>query len=73
MDPSRRIKAILSFVQVVDSGSFAAAARVLGVTSAAVSKNVANLEAALGVRLLNRTTRTIGLTDEGSVFSGRHE
>ncbi|WP_312929863.1 LysR family transcriptional regulator, partial [Stutzerimonas nitrititolerans] len=45
-----------------------AAARVLGVTSAAVSKNVASLEAALGVRLLNRTTRTLSLTDEGTVF-----
>lgn len=68
MDSSHRVRAILSFVQAVDTGSFAAAARLLGVTSAAVSKNVASLEAALGVRLLNRTTRTLSLTDEGTVF-----
>lgn len=68
MDSSHRVRAILSFVQAVDTGSFAAAGRVLGVTSAAVSKNVASLEAALGVRLLNRTTRTLNLTDEGTAF-----
>lgn len=68
MDSAHRVRAILSFVQAVDAGSFAAASRVLGVTSAAVSKNVASLEASLGVRLLNRTTRTLSLTDEGTVF-----
>jgi DNA-binding transcriptional LysR family regulator len=68
MDSSHRVRAILSFVQAVDTGSFAAAARALGVTSAAVSKNVASLEGALGVRLLNRTTRNLNLTDEGTVF-----
>lgn len=68
MDSSHRVRAIISFVSAVDSGSFAAAARTLGVTSAAVSKNVATLEASLGVRLLNRTTRTLNLTNEGTVF-----
>lgn len=68
MDSSQRVRAILSFVQVADTGSFAAAGRVLGVTSAAVSKNVASLEKALGVRLMNRTTRTLKLTDEGGAF-----
>jgi len=52
----------------VDEGSFAAAGRVLGVTSAAVSKNVGSLEKALGVRLMNRTTRTLKLTEEGEAF-----
>lgn len=68
MDLSQRVRAILSFVQVADAGSFAAAARSLGISAAAVSKNVASLEQALGVRLMNRTTRTLNLTDEGSAF-----
>jgi DNA-binding transcriptional LysR family regulator len=68
MDLSQRVRAILSFVQAADAGSFAAAARALGISSAAVSKNVAGLEQALGVRLMNRTTRTLSLTDEGSAF-----
>ncbi|WP_245965124.1 LysR family transcriptional regulator [Trinickia dinghuensis] len=68
MDSTQRVRAILSFVQAADAGSFAAAGRVLGVTSAAVSKNVASLEKALGVRLMNRTTRTLKLTEEGSAF-----
>jgi DNA-binding transcriptional LysR family regulator len=68
MDLSQRVRALLSFVQAADSGSFAEAARSLGISSAAVSKNVASLEQALGVRLMNRTTRTIKLTDEGAVF-----
>ncbi|PRE14142.1 transcriptional regulator, partial [Burkholderia multivorans] len=68
MDSSQRVRAIISLVQAVDAGSFAAAARQLGVTSAAVSKNVAGLEKALGVRLMNRTTRTLKLTEEGEAF-----
>lgn len=68
MDASQRVRAILSFVHAADAGSFAAAARQLGITSAAVSKNVAGLEKAMGVRLMNRTTRSLQLTDEGSLF-----
>jgi DNA-binding transcriptional LysR family regulator len=68
LDLSQRTRAILSFVHAADGGSFAAAGRMLGITSAAVSKNVAGLEQALGVRLMNRTTRTLKLTDEGAVF-----
>lgn len=68
MDISQRVRAVLSLVQAVDAGSFAAAGRALGISSAAVSKNVAGLEQALGVRLMNRTTRTLSLTDEGQVF-----
>jgi DNA-binding transcriptional LysR family regulator len=68
MDLSQRVPAILSFVQAADAGSFAAAARILEISAAAVSKNVAGLEQALGVRLMNRTTRTLSLTDEGAAF-----
>jgi DNA-binding transcriptional LysR family regulator len=68
MELSQRVRAILTFVQAADAGSFAAAARALGISSAAVSKNVASLEQVLGVRLMNRTTRTLSLTDEGAAF-----
>lgn len=68
MDSSQRVRAILSFVQAADAGSFAAAARALSISPAAVSKNIAGLEKALGVRLMNRTTRTLNLTEEGSAF-----
>lgn len=68
MDSSQRARAVLSFVQAADAGSFAAAGRRLGITSAAVSKNVAGLERVLGVRLMNRTTRTLSLTREGAEF-----
>ncbi len=68
MDLSQRVRAIQSFVETANSGSFAAAARLLGVSAAAISKNVAGLEHSLGVRLMNRTTRTLSLTDEGALF-----
>ncbi len=68
MDSSQRVRAILSFVHSADAGSFAGAARALGISSAAVSKNIAGLEKALGVRLMNRTTRTLNLTEEGAAF-----
>lgn len=68
MEISQRVRAILSFVEAVNGGSFAAAGRTLGISAAAVSKNVAGLEQALGVRLMNRTTRTLSLTEEGALF-----
>jgi DNA-binding transcriptional LysR family regulator len=59
---------LISAIQSADSGSFSAAASVLGLTPAAVSKNVAALEAHLKVRLFNRTTRRLALTEEGHAF-----
>lgn len=59
---------LISAIQSADSGSFSAAANVLGLTPAAVSKNVAALEAHLKVRLFNRTTRRLALTEEGRAF-----
>ncbi|MGE3678142.1 MAG: LysR family transcriptional regulator, partial [Burkholderiales bacterium] len=56
------------FARVVSAGSFSAAARDLGVSTAVVSRRVAALEARLGIRLLHRTTRRIALTDEGATF-----
>lgn len=58
------------FARVVDAGSFSAAARQLGVTPSAVSRQVARLEGVLRVRLLERTTRKLRLTQAGTaVFS----
>jgi DNA-binding transcriptional LysR family regulator len=68
MDSTQRVRAILSFVHAADAGSFAQAGRMLGLTPSAVSKNMASLEKALGVRLMNRTTRNLQLTNEGSAF-----
>jgi DNA-binding transcriptional LysR family regulator len=62
---------ILVFMAVVDEGSFVAGARAMGLTRSAAGKSVSRLEDRLGVRLLNRTTRTLGLTDEGRVFYDR--
>lgn len=53
------------FVLVVERGSFSAAARQLGMTPSALSRQVARLESALGVRLLERTTRQLRLTEVG--------
>lgn len=66
-----RLTALTVFRHVVDLGSFAAAARRLGLSPAAVSKNIAELEAHLSVRLLNRTTRRMSLTEAGSVYYNR--
>ncbi|TAK28626.1 MAG: LysR family transcriptional regulator [Myxococcaceae bacterium] len=60
-----------AFVGVADAGSFTAAARRLGLTTNAVSQRVQRLEAALGVRLFVRTTRSVALTDEATVLHGR--
>ena len=57
-----------TFVRVVDSKGFSAAAAGLGLTPSAVSKLVTRLETRLGVRLLQRTTRALHLTEEGEVF-----
>ncbi|NKJ48324.1 LysR family transcriptional regulator [Burkholderia sp. SG-MS1] len=59
------------FVRSVELGGFSAAARALGMTPSAVSKLVARLEARLGARLLNRSTRNLQLTPEGCVFYER--
>lgn len=54
-----------AFVAAADDASFSAAARRLGITPAAVSKSVARLESGLGVRLFQRSTRSLSLTEEG--------
>lgn len=65
------LSAILAFVEVVEGGSFSAAARRLGLTRSAVSRQVAGLEDRLGARLLNRTTRRLSVTEAGAVYHQR--
>lgn len=53
---------------IVDSGTFAAAGDILNMSQSGVSRSIARLEARLGIRLLDRTTRSVSLTDEGRRF-----
>ena len=66
-----RFEEMRVFAAVVDAGSFVKAADAVGMSKAAASRYVADLEGRLGVRLLHRTTRRISLTDEGQLFYGR--
>ena len=66
-----KFRAISTFVRVVEAGSLTAAANLMGVSLTSVVRSLANLEARLKVRLLNRTTRRIALTDEGRDYFER--
>lgn len=63
-----QLAAMAVFVRVVEAGGFSAAARELGLSKSAVSKSVARLEDRLGLRLLNRTTRKLSLTEAGAAY-----
>ncbi|MFC6669997.1 LysR family transcriptional regulator [Marinobacterium aestuariivivens] len=63
-----RLNDIAVFIQVVESGSFTAAAERLGISKSVVSKYVTRLENGLGARLLNRSTRRMSLTEVGQTF-----
>ena len=62
------LNAVAMFVGIVEAGSFTGGARVLGLPKGSVSRKISGLEAALGVRLLNRTTRKLSLTDIGRAY-----
>ncbi|MBO6949846.1 MAG: LysR family transcriptional regulator [Rhodospirillales bacterium] len=62
---------MILFAKVVDTGGFSAAARDLGLTPSAVSRQIGNLEDRLGARLLNRSTRRVSLTEVGKEFHER--
>src|SRR5438477_9310448 len=67
----KSIRGVVGFVRSVEAGSFAAAAKALGISAVAVGKNVQRLERQLGVRLLQRSTRKLSLTEEGRLFYER--
>jgi DNA-binding transcriptional LysR family regulator len=62
---------IAAFLQVIETGSISAAAERLGLSKSVVSKRITDLEAALGVELLHRSTRGVVPTDKGIAFHGR--
>ena len=64
----KQLQGLLALIEISAAGSFAGAARRLGVTPAAISKSLARLEEQLGVRLVQRSTRTARITDEGARF-----
>ena len=65
------LHAILFFVRVAEAKSFTKAAKRLGISASGVSKSLTRLEERLGVRLMNRTTRSVSLTDDGATFFER--
>lgn len=66
-----RLQSMRVFERVVDEGGFAAAARALDLAPPAVTRLIDDLEQSLGVRLLNRTTRKLSLTQAGEVYLAR--
>jgi DNA-binding transcriptional LysR family regulator len=67
----RLLTGVSVLTAVIESGNFARAAEALGITSSGVSRAVTRLEGRVGVRLLDRTTRSVALTDEGRRFYER--
>lgn len=66
-----RLSAMNMFIRVVETGSFSAVAKELNSTQPTVSKNIAELESWLGAKLLNRSTRSLRLTETGSDYYER--
>jgi DNA-binding transcriptional LysR family regulator len=68
MEPFKDLNNLYFFAKVVDFGSYTAAAEALGMQTSKLRRRVRALESELGVRLLNRTTRTLSLTEAGKAF-----
>jgi DNA-binding transcriptional LysR family regulator len=66
--PDADLGEILAFTRVVQTGSFTAAATSLGMPKSTVSRKISELEARVGARLLQRTTRTLSLTEVGRIY-----
>jgi DNA-binding transcriptional LysR family regulator len=66
--PVRDLNNLYFFAQVVDFGSYTTAAKALGLQTSKLSRRIAALESELGVRLINRTTRRLSLTEAGKTF-----
>ncbi|HTH62794.1 MAG TPA: LysR family transcriptional regulator [Paraburkholderia sp.] len=65
---SHNLNDLMYFSQVIEHGGFSAAERVLGISKSRLSRRVSELEASLGVRLLQRSTRKLALTEAGELF-----
>src|SRR5262245_8863285 len=70
-DGMDRMTSMATFVKVVESEGFSAAARALGIVPSMVTTHVRSLEERLGVRLLNRSTRRVSLTEAGQIYYER--
>src|SRR3981189_3489287 len=68
MTPVRDLNDLYFFAKVADFGSYTAAAKALGLQTSQLSRRIAALEGELGVRLINRTTRRLSLTEAGKTF-----
>ncbi|MBG0811902.1 LysR family transcriptional regulator [Methylosinus sp. H3A] len=68
LDPRSHLSGVAAFVHSAQSGSFTAAAAQMGLSKSAVAKTVGRLEERLGARLLDRTTRSLGLTADGRAY-----
>ena len=68
MTPVQDLNNLYFFAKVADFGSYTAAAKALGLQTSKLSRRIAALEAELGVRLINRTTRRLSLTEAGKTF-----
>src|SRR5258705_4630167 len=68
MTPIQDLNNLYFFAKVVDFGSYTAAAKALGLQTSKLSRRIAALETELGVRLINRTTRHLSLTEAGKTF-----
>lgn len=66
-----QFSALRVFISVADTGSFSAAGELLGISTSVVSRQIAALEAELGIRLLKRSTRRVELTEAGSLYLTR--
>ncbi|OUR95802.1 hypothetical protein A9Q84_14975 [Halobacteriovorax marinus] len=63
-----KLRALKLFINIVEEGSFSMAAKKMAMTPSSASKEMTTLEESLGVKLLYRTTRKVGLTDDGRVY-----
>jgi DNA-binding transcriptional LysR family regulator len=68
MEDGHLLASMQTFISVVDSGSFSESARRMGLSQPSVSRQITALETQLGVRLLQRTTRSLSLTEAGQVY-----
>jgi len=64
----RMLSGVSVLAAVVEGGNYVKAAELIGITDSGVSRAISRLETRLGVRLLDRTTRSVSLTDEGRRF-----